>query len=410
MRRVFFLALFLFGWHQTAGPALAETPLAETYLTGGQLADGEKGLLAHLRDSPRDDEARFGLGVIQFVRSLERLSQDLHRYGLRDSSRHFGNLIPVLRLPVPDNPDPETLTYDISRRIVQTWLDGLAKADVTFARVTDADVKLRLHVGQIKIDRTGRGTRLDSLFQLLALWGIRAPADARNFVVCFDRGDVCWFRGYCHLLSALGEVVLAHDGQELFDTTAHLFFKKVQSPHDFLQQGSRSVFRFNGDVDIADLIAFVHVLRMPVKEPARMKAALQHLEEMLIQSRQMWKFVLAETDDDNEWIPNPKQRGALGVPVTREMVDGWLEFLYEAESLLQGKRLVPFWRGKEDDPRGVNLRRVFTEPRSFDLVLWVQGTAATPYLEKGQLTRPDVWARLVRVFRGEFIGFALWFN
>ena len=61
-------------------------------------------------------------------------------------------------------------------------------------------------------------------------------------------------------------------------------------------------------------------------------------------------------------------------------------------ALLAGKRLLPFWRG--DPSRGVNLRRVFTEPRPFDLVLWVQGTAATPYLEKGPLTKPEVWRRL----------------
>jgi hypothetical protein len=90
------------------------------------------------------------------------------------------------------------------------------------------------------------------------------------------------------------------------------------------------------------------------------------------------------------------------------MVDSWLEFVEEAEALLAGKRLVPFWRGKEK--RGINLRRVFTEPRSLDLVLWIQGTAAAPYLEKGPLTKPAVWQRLQRVFGGEFIGFAIWFN
>ena len=46
----------------------------------------------------------------------------------------------------------------------------------------------------------------------------------------------------------------------------------------------------------------------------------------------------------------------------------------------------------------------------FDLVLWVQGSAATPYLEKGEFTRHEVWDRLLRVFEGEFVGFALWFN
>ena len=45
-----------------------------------------------------------------------------------------------------------------------------------------------------------------------------------------------------------------------------------------------------------------------------------------------------------------------------------------------------------------------------DLILWVQGTAAAPYLEAGTVTQPEVWTRLLRVFRGEFIGFAIWFN
>jgi len=98
-----------------------------------------------------------------------------------------------------------------------------------------------------------------------------------------------------------------------------------------------------------------------------------------------------------------------GVRVTEDMVKGWEEFLVEAERLLDGKTLVPFWRGS-DKGIGINLRRVFTEPTAFDLVLWVQGTAATPYLEKGPVTRPEVWQRLQRLFRGEFIGFALWFN
>ena len=80
----------------------------------------------------------------------------------------------------------------------------------------------------------------------------------------------------------------------------------------------------------------------------------------------------------------------------------------EAQPAGAGEKLIPFWRSGDD--RGVNLRRVFTEPRMFDLVLWVQGTAAAPYLEKGPKTQPDTWRRFQNIFRGEFIGFALWFN
>jgi hypothetical protein len=136
---------------------------------------------------------------------------------------------------------------------------------------------------------------------------------------------------------------------------------------------------------------------------------LAHLESMIALSRESWKYILAETDNDHEWIPNPRQQSVLpGGTVNGNMVEAWMTFLDETEALLKGKKLIPFWRGGER--RGVNLRRVFTEPRPFDLILWVQGTAAAPYLEQGPLTNPETWRRLQNVFRGEFIGFALWFN
>src|SRR5262249_47187580 len=152
--------------------------------------------------------------------------------------------------------------------------------------------------------------------------------------------DVAWLRGYCHLLSALGEIVLAHDERELFQSTAHLFFARTETPYRFLEERTPG-----GNFDfptIVDLVAFVHLIHLPVTEPARMKAALAHLRQMLAQSREMWKFALAETDNDHEWIPNPKQKGPFNVTVSQEMVDGWMKFVDEAEALLNGKVLVPF--------------------------------------------------------------------
>jgi hypothetical protein len=54
--------------------------------------------------------------------------------------------------------------------------------------------------------------------------------------------------------------------------------------------------------------------------------------------------------------------------------------------------------------------RVFTQPKDFDLVLWVQGSGAVPYLENGDVTSPETWAEFQRVFGGRFIGFAFWIN
>jgi hypothetical protein len=388
----------------TAGP-----PLVEPYLHSGRLADGEKALLARLQQNPRDDQARFGLGMLQFLRAVEHLGQSLHRYGVRSDRGQRLN-IPFLRLPVPENRNPETLTYPAARKVLDDLVHDLARAEATLGAVKDDGVKLSLHLGPIRLDLAGVGKSNESLATLVQRYmgGARnLPADAELLVV-FDRGDVSWLRGYCHLLQALAEIALAHDAQELFDCTAPLFFQKVKTPYAFLNENGGGVFQMGDGVDVIDVIAFIHLIRLPVKEPARMQAALEHLRRMVTLSRESWQYILAETDDDHEWIPNPRQKGALGVQVTQNMVDGWLSFLDEAEALLDGKRLIPFWRGNQ--ARGVNLRRVFTEPRTLDLVRWVQGTAAAPYLENGPLTRQDVWQRLERVFQGEFIGFAIWFN
>jgi hypothetical protein len=56
------------------------------------------------------------------------------------------------------------------------------------------------------------------------------------------------------------------------------------------------------------------------------------------------------------------------------------------------------------------LKRVFFEPQTFDLVLWIQGSAAVPYLEEGPSTSPAMWNRVQRVFGGQLGMFAVWFN
>ena len=391
-------------------PALAEAPTAEKFLLDGKLAEGEKAILAELSRNPKNERERFGLGVLQFVRAIERLGQSLHRYGLRSERGRRLN-VPFMRLPVPINSKPEVLTYAASRRILQELIDDLTKAESTLSKVRDEKVRLPLRLGLIRLDLAGDGKASDSLTTLLTRYmgGAHGLPKDENLLVVFRRGDVAWLRGYSHLLMTLAEIALAYNGKELFDCTAHIFFTKVETPHKFLNESTgHDIFHAGDGLDIIDLIAFVHLIRMPVKEPARMKAALVHIEKMLALSKESWKYILAETDKDHVWIPNPKQVSVLGISVRQEMIDSWLEFIEEMETLLAGKRLAPFWRGKEK--RGINPRRVFTEPRSLDLVLWIQGTAAAPYLEEGPLTKPAVWQRLLRVFGGEFIGFAIWFN
>lgn len=388
-------------------------PEAEQYLTAGKLNEGAAALQKQLKASPTDDEARFGLGVVQFFQAFENLGGNLNRYGLRTETA-FRGLPGPIREMLAQNPNPETISYADFRKILQTWVNDLNAAEKTLSAVKDPQVKLPLHVGQIKVDLLGNGKAVDAAF-LLSRTGGPPPETVENFVIDFDRGDADWLAGYCNFLSAWGEVFLAIDGQEMFNCTAHLFFEKVDTPYPFLLEGPRnfdSLMRFNRPL-ISDILAFIHLWRFELKEPERMKAALAHLEDMQVHAKAMWKHYLAETDDEREWIPNPQQTGVLEIKVTQEMVDTWLTVLDETGLVLQGKKLIPFWRGKPGT-QGVNLRRVFTEPREIDPFLWFQGTAAAPYLEKGEMTdfaNPEMWTRINRTFgRNNFFTLAFWFN
>ena len=94
--------------------------------------------------------------------------------------------------------------------------------------------------------------------------------------------------------------------------------------------------------------------------------------------------------------------------MTQEMVDKWSQMMDELGRLLRGEVLIPFWR--DTDEGGINVRKVFLQPRTLDLALWVQGTAATPYLEHGKMTDTKMWRHLPDAFGRNFPGFAIWFN
>ena len=408
MRRLLLLFVLL-GFCLTTVSAQNLPPL-DAYLTSGSLAEGERVFTQRLAQNP-DDETTFSLGVLQFLSAVEALSQAGYRYGLRaEQGRDFG--LPILRLPTPFNPQPEKVSYADFRRVLETFLDDLAEAEATLARV-QGEVELPVRFGLIRLDLDGDGvaTEEERFWNLYTRYNVQAAGldeDEGDVRIVFDTGDVHWLRGYSHLLMAMLEFYLAHDGQDLFERTAGLFYPKVDTPHTILQGSSDASLQGFDPALIADVVTFIHLVSLEVAEPERMAAALAHLEAVLEQSRASWEDILAETDNELEWIPNPEQRSVVPVAVSRDMVAGWLTFLDEAEALLNGAKLVPHWR--VEDGRGINLRRVFLEPQRFDLVLWLQGSGATPFLEEGELTTGETWRRLQDIFGGNFIGFALWFN
>lgn len=392
---------------------LQDVSHVESYILSGTLRSAEANLSAELKRNKGGDQTRFALGMVQFLRAVEELAQSFYHYGLKDLSKE-GVEFPILRIPVPTNPNPATLSYTQAREMIEHFRRKLGEAESTLALISDPNVNLPIHFGMIRLDLNGDG-RAD---ECESLWKVYAKlsgnehvqiAAAQHFFIKFDRGDVHWLRGYCNLLMSFCDIYLAYDSSETFNCTAHLFFSNVASPYKFLSSGRHVRTLRESDTDFMDLISFIHTIRWTVVEPQRMTSALHHLEAVVTQSRESWKWILAETDDDHEWLPNPHQTGVIPkMHVTQEMVGAWSEMMSELEKLLAGKALVPFWRGESG--WGVNVREVFLHPRNLDLVLWVQGPAALPYLQHGEMTPFGVWRRLPRVFGNQFPGFAAWFN
>lgn len=370
------------------------------------------------KDDPSDQEAKFAAGIVRFLQAVQELAATQYHYGLGSGLRQRINA-PLFH-EVLENPKPHKVRYQDLREMLVKFSKSLAEAEATLAKVDAAKgVKLEFRPGLVALDIDGDGVASEEE----SFWKIFAAANpamnlqkAESFVIQADGGDVLWLRGYCHFLMAFNDFLLAHDERELFERCGHLLYADVESPHAWIKTEPRasSDFHFN---NIADVIAFIHLMNFEVIDKDRMFTAHRHLLQMIELSRESWKLYEAETDDDAEWIPNPQQTATVtGMRVTREIVTGWHDVLDEIEALLNGKKLVPFWRGDIEATRrtgrglGVNLKKVFLEPNRFDVVMWVSGTGAQPYLEEGEVSGEEAWERLTRVFQGQFFGFAVWFN
>lgn len=382
----------------------------------GTLDSAGGAIEAMLLADPEDDSALAALGVVRFFQSGELLFQNTYRYGGFNLPVQASMLVGAggVGQNVGFNPEPEAIDYEGFRRVVEEWIAAVALAEEALARVGDEEVKVRLPVGLARFDLNGngQGEEREQLWRFFVAVQRRfAPrqADADAFEIAFDRGDVAWLRGYCHICMALGEFLLAHDTQDAFERTGHVLFAANETPFEFLK-GDRKSFDFGTGVDAADLIAMVHLLNFEVVEAERMARARHHLLETLRLGNEMWRWYDAETDDDREWIPNIHQRDTAlpNALITPEMRDTWLRALGEGEDLLRGRRVARFWRG--DGERGIDVEAFFLEPRRFDLVLWIQGSAAAPYLREGEFTSDRLWRDLQSAFDGGFFRYAFWMN
>lgn len=381
------IVLSLTGNADAAGP-----PLVEQYLHSGELAKGEQALEAALAANPKDDQVRFGLGVLRFVRGVERLGQSLHEYGVTSEKPDF----PFLRLPVPHNPEPAPITYTAFRRVVDDFVRDLTAAEETLAGITDDGVKLPLRLADIRLDLGGTGKPNDRFLDVMKKIMRQQQFDFLkgnpDFLVCFDRGDVAWLRAYCHLLTGMLDFYLAFDTEQIFNLSSDEVFAKPKYPPPPKEKRQ-----------------WDEVLRVIlVKEPARLGRFRRHLMKVADLNRETWKFIRAETDDDHEWLPNPRQKGVLGMPVRDDMVDAWLGMVAEFEALLDGKRTL----GASKDGKGFNLKALLDDPpEKLDFAGGFPRNLPDRYFSEAPQADWNALTRVFAVFENTTaVAYAAWFN
>jgi hypothetical protein len=379
--------------------SFAQEPLptseAEKFLHEGRFADGEVALLLSLDANPKDDNIRFGLAVVQLMRTVVDLGKSLHDYGLTNKN----SWATFTRLPVPKNENPSTINYRELNQMVDLFRVGLSKVEATLAEIKDENVKLHLRLSSIQFDFSGKPEERVKLIDILKVLNNGRAFDFQKknpeLRIHFDRGDVAWLRAYCHLLSAIAHCYLAPDQEIGFEQRMKGLFPRIES------SDRGKVENWSQDVKIVDR--------------SRLRMARLDLISVAQLNRETWRFIRAETDDDFEWLPNTKQTDQLSLPVTDRQIDAWLAALKEVEDLFKGECLLPgeilalVVYKKDYTGRGLNFKTLFDDPPvdfSYDRIQ--KEGIAEKYLEDLKNKRPVNVMMLIQafeLFNGPF-GFA----
>lgn len=445
-----------------AAPALSDPAFIDQFqsqLAAANLDGAEALARTALEQDPGDAQARFALGTVQFLEAVEGLGQGLYDHGLQPRNETALGIpsvtsLPFLRMPVTVDPSPQPFTAAVFRQILTDFEARLQEADATLAMMPKRPVSLPLRAQDITLDynHDGKGSTNETLPTLIyTVSGVSLRSDFP--VIGFDESDVTWLRGYMHLLGGITDILLAHDWTETVNQTFQSAFPAAGLPSAPIE-AQRSMLEATLQANLApdggcyddrfrwwdmeeqnpaaaedrarlmrcraaeeplwyggigDLVAFVHLFRWPVLEPQRLLSARQHFLTMIALSRESWASIKAETDDNAEWVPGPRQTSLFtNMPVTDQTVTGWMSFLDQAEGVLEGRYLIPHWRF--DRSQGLNIRRMFEEPRTLDPVLIIAGPGAIPYMETGPLAPDSTMDIAMGLIGGGLLGYFLWFN
>ncbi len=356
--------------------------------------------------SPSD---HFALGALHFLRGIEKTLQVRWEYNAALDDLD----IPVMRLPVPPNPEAKPFKADLIAGLFTELLADMDASRAALAQVPDgANVALNVNLADLWFDINMNNKRDlgEGIVEVgtITLMGGADLGDAEGLPpmdIRFDTPDVAWLTAYTHLLSAAGELVVAFDPTEAISSVMNA----VQKMED-LRGGPlvRSGFVSPNETQWIDQFAMAYGSLNQQPDATRTRAAHAHLLSMIAENKTFWTGIEAETDNVNEWIPNPSQTAALGFELHPATGMAWQVVLDDVEAMLNGELLIPYWR--MGGAGGVNLQKLFTDPPVFDIVTWIQGHGLLPYLERGPIITADSINQFEDMTGSDMMLFSLLFN
>jgi hypothetical protein len=388
------LALCLF--HST-GIAASDDP-SQSWQHTAQ-ARGLSTAVAELETSGLDAESAFALGAVQMLRAVEEILQVRYQ-------TYSGRLplVPGMAASIPTNPDAR-FDPDFIEQAMTAALNQLRRAEQALETASAGEFGVVIDLDALWLDIDGDGSKSDFEALPFMFGALRGRNEAFTGEVRFDTADADWLKAYVHVLSALAEGVLAVDPTPAIRT--------VVEGRLAMQALGGLTPTFEQPAPLLEVAADTLLTLRGVPDAERTRSLHAHLKSAIHHNRQFWAKVETEQDDDREWLPNARQTSAFGVTVDAELAARWQEMLTDFESIVDGDTLLPFWRVRSEDsdmPLGINLKRVLTEPGDMDLVLWIQGSAAVSYLERGPLARGGAWREFQALTGRDALLFAFWLN
>ncbi len=321
-----------------AGPSSAQrhrdSQQAIKALQAGQFDKAQQQAAQNLTADKGNPYARLVSAIVRYRKSTEQLSLDVRTVlfgGLRAGGFNARYLVSA---------------FEQAEQELALVEDDLAAA------ATHSDVVLELCLACWEVDwnRNGRIDRSDRL-----LFQIEQDADGKRIpkgdprrkpTFRFDHGDVTWARAFVSFQRALLELVMAYDWA-----------------------GANKIVRIIERRQSKPLV-------IKLAHPEKVARARRHLLRGLELSDQARQAYLAETDDEREWVPNPRQKNhPLPLPVDQALYDTWEGVVGDLTRLVQGKEGLSVaelaqlgdhhWK---NPPQGyLDIGRMLSEPR--DIVL-----------------------------------------